>query len=1138
MDPDSPPLVDASSIIRLVGTAAFDRGRAYARNGAVMKVTWNSDSGMFAGTVRGSGASPYRCSIPVAVGANGRATLGLTSCSCPVQFACKHIAATLLHSNAERAREIGAVDTDDLGQRAGTASGERSPAWKTALSGTTTATGVDEYPPFSLGPASTESTPLALQFELREQTPRTVDRWRGPTARRASPRFEEAGATYRLGVRPVTRGKSGKWTRQGITWSTLPHQTYRLGLDPAQLRWFLQFVALHRSTRVTYLGQDADWLYLDEFMSPLLWPLLSQAAALGIELVGSQDATVHLADRADLRLDLRLDTAATSGPERDIRLVTVLDIDGAAQSPETAGPIGDHGLYTYTSGLSITMAPAAGPLTDDQLRLVGRPAEVVIPTQDVAEFMTSYYPRLRRGIEFTSVDGSVELPELLPPTLVLTATYAPKHTLKLDWHFEYSIGGHELRVPIKADHSDLDRDAVAELAILARVRALPAVPIGAVTLSGLDAAAFSATVLPTITAIEGVRIDIVGDQPDYHELTEAPHLTIRTMETDHRDWFDLGVVITVEGRDVPFKPLFAALSQGKTKILLADNSYLALDHPVFDQLRELIEEAGTLTEWETGPRISRYQASLWADFEDLADESHQAVAWRETAAKLVDAVVEPTPLPETLHATLRPYQKAGFDWLAFLWRHGLGGILADDMGLGKTLQSLALIAHAIDSSPESKPFLVVAPTSVVSNWVSEAVRFTPRLSVLSITATEKKSGRPVVECARGADIIVTSYALLRLDFDAYQSIEWAGVLFDEAQFLKNPASRAHECAVELRAPFKLALTGTPIENSLTDLWALFAVTAPGLFPSLRRFTEQYVRPAGRGSNAQSRKRAGTVGVSGSGADDNSDAHSRMLISRLRKRIRPLMMRRTKEIVASDLPPRQEQELRIELAPRHRKLYDTVLQRERQKLLGLIEDMDRNRFIVFRSLTLLRMLSLDASLIDEKHADIPSSKLDALEEQLEDVVAEGHRALIFSQFTSFLHRAAARLDALGIAYAYLDGSTTNRSAVIDGFKQGEAPVFLISLKAGGFGLNLTEADYVFLLDPWWNPAAERQAVDRTHRIGQTRNVMVYRLVAAGTIEEKVMALKAQKAALFDAVMDDDAVFSSALTADDIRGLLEA
>jgi SNF2 family DNA or RNA helicase len=262
-----------------------------------------------------------------------------------------------------------------------------------------------------------------------------------------------------------------------------------------------------------------------------------------------------------------------------------------------------------------------------------------------------------------------------------------------------------------------------------------------------------------------------------------------------------------------------------------------------------------------------------------------------------------------------------------------------------------------------------------------------------------------------------------------------------------------------------------------------------------------------------------------------------VLARLRRRIRPLLLRRTKELVATELPPKQEQLLSVDLNPRHQKLYDIFLQRERQKLLGLLEDLDKNRFIIFRSLTLLRLLSLDPALVDEKYSDVPSSKLDVLFEQLEDVVVEGHRALIFSQFTSFLKKAAARLDAQGIAYCYLDGSTRDRAAVIDTFKTGTAPVFLISLKAGGFGLNLTEADYVFVLDPWWNPQSEAQAVDRTHRIGQTRTVMVYRMVATGTIEEKVMALKERKAHLFTTVIDDDAVFSADLTSDEIRALFD-
>jgi SNF2 family DNA or RNA helicase len=227
---------------------------------------------------------------------------------------------------------------------------------------------------------------------------------------------------------------------------------------------------------------------------------------------------------------------------------------------------------------------------------------------------------------------------------------------------------------------------------------------------------------------------------------------------------------------------------------------------------------------------------------------------------------------------------------------------------------------------------------------------------------------------------------------------------------------------------------------------------------------------------------------------------------------------------------------VDLAPKHRRVYDTFLQRERRRLLGLLDDYDANRFAIFRSLTVLRRMALDASLVDPAYAGVPSSKLDVLFEQLGDVLAAGHRALVFSQFTTYLAKVAQRCDKAGIAHAYLDGSTTGRAKVIDGFKNGDAPLFLISLKAGGFGLNLTEADYVFLLDPWWNPATENQAIDRTHRIGQTRNVMVFRLVADGTIEDKVMALKERKARLFDAVLDDDGACATALTAEDSRGLL--
>ncbi|TFC28810.1 DEAD/DEAH box helicase [Cryobacterium sp. TMT1-3] len=853
--------------------------------------------------------------------------------------------------------------------------------------------------------------PMGLQFELREQTPRTNDRWRGPTAK-AVKALTAGHGDYRLGVRPVIQNANGNWVRSNVTWSHLTFQLNRFNLDPEHHRWISQFAALHKAVREVYTSQETDWIYLDNYTSPLLWPLLREAEQLGIGLVGSRkDVAVRVASLAEISLDA---SQTDAGP---LRLQARLHIDGAPHPLDAAGMIAGHGVYSVRFGAPtvFTLAPSAGPLNRDQRHLLAQIEAATVPAQDTADFFGTVYPALQRRVLVTSTDSSVRFPEVLP---------------------------------------------------------------------------------------------------DDFERTETPHLVITTVETDQRDWFDLGVIVTVGAITVPFGPLFKALAKGQTRLKLIDNSYLSLQSPEFEKLHDLIAEARALPEWETGLRISRYQASLWSDFEDLADESVPAVSWRAAAAGLKDlAEIDPTPLPTTVQAILRPYQQEGFAWLAFLWQHQLGGVLADDMGLGKTLQTLALLVHA----RSTRPFLVVAPTSVVTNWLNEATRFTPGLRVRTLTATEAKSRTRIADSATGVDVLVTSYALFRLDFDAYSSVTWAGLILDEAQFVKNRTSRAYACAKELDTPFKLAITGTPLENNLMDLWSLFSIVAPGLFASARTFTEDYVRPMTRGPV--------TIG---SGPER---------LAKLRRRIRPLILRRTKEVVARDLPPKQEQELQIALNPAHQKLYDTFLQRERQKLYGLIEELDKNRFIIFRSLTLLRLLSLDASLVDPKYAGVRSSKLDALFEQLDDVIAEGHKALIFSQFTSFLKLAAARLEAQGVPYCYLDGSTLRRSEVIDRFKSGAAPVFLISLKAGGFGLNLTEADYVFLLDPWWNPQTEAQAIDRTHRIGQTRNVMVYRLVATGTIEEKVVALQKQKSQLFDAVLDDDAMFSTALTADDIRGLLE-
>jgi len=471
----------------------------------------------------------------------------------------------------------------------------------------------------------------------------------------------------------------------------------------------------------------------------------------------------------------------------------------------------------------------------------------------------------------------------------------------------------------------------------------------------------------------------------------------------------------------------------------------------------------------------------------------------------------PHAVPELIDATLRPYQVDGFRWLAHLHAHGLGGILADDMGLGKTLQALALMVHVSDADPGAAPFLVVAPTSVVGNWAAEAQRFAPGLTVATISEGLARRGVELSSITDNADLVITSYGLFRREFEHYEAVEWSGLFLDEAQFVKNHTSQASRRARMLSTKFKVAVTGTPMENNLLELWSLFAITAPGLLGSTEKFRTHFSMPIEKRQDAER-------------------------LVELRSRIRPFMLRRNKELVATELPPKTEQILEVELSAKHRKVYDTYLHRERSRVLGLLDDMDTNRFEIFRSLTLLRQASLDVSLVDAAHAAVPSTKLEMLAEMVGDVVAEGHKVLVFSQFTRFLTSATEMIKGLGIEVAYLDGKTKDRQGAIEKFREGDASVFLISLKAGGFGLNLTEADYCILLDPWWNPATEAQAVDRTHRIGQTKNVMVYRLVARDTIEEKVMAMKAKKAALFDDVIDSGELSQGGLSAADIRGLL--
>ncbi|THJ66857.1 helicase [Arthrobacter echini] len=1166
-------------MLRIMGGGSFERGRRYADQGLAMKLSWNDDFTELNGRVQGTDHAPYRTRVRFSV-RGGELTNPRASCTCPVQENCKHAAALMLTSNAittagmapdddtpaavapdsappNRSPQHRAPSVARAGYRAepGRRVGESArvgapiqadqpaPAWQRTLDKLVDGT----RQPAARGThqrrlQTVRPEPLGLRFELKAD--RATRPRRGTAATTAQP------TPMRLVARPVQRNSKGQWVAGSLTWESLRWSWYPHDSDPRQREWLRALVAVVEDDNVS-----PAMLRVDTVRTPVFWDLLARAGGEGITLVGVKNAPFTLHDAVAPVLDV-------TSPRTRLQIRPRVQVGDAVLDPATIGVIGSpgHGIFWTDPSEApapqsgIHLAPTTGPLPPIVESLLTTRRTLEIPGSGRDAFLGEYYPRLRQQTGLVSSDGSLDLPDVPPPTLVLSLRYragtpsragrpgragSPRHetvgVVTLQWSFEYSFAGSTASHALDDDGAGY-RDHAAEQDLLALAagtlratqepwstmaprRAEPfdvghAPSQQAGTLTGTDAARFVAEAVPLLQDIGNIRVDLAEDLPDFEEITDRPSVSIGATDTDTRDWFDLAVTVSLGGSEVPFDRLFRALAEGQEHFLLDDGRYFALDQPEFSQLRRLIEEARLLQDSESvGLRISRYQAGLWDELLELSSDAEQSVAWRESVSGLLKLDgVERTPVPASVAATLRPYQQEGFSWLAFLWEHGLGGVLADDMGLGKTLQTLSLICHARERTAEAKPFLVVAPTSVVSNWATEAHRFAPGLAVQAISDTLRRSGADLAQVVAANDVVITSYTLFRLDHDRYAAHDWAGLILDEAQFVKNPVTQASQGARTFPAPFKLAITGTPLENNLMELWSLFAITAPGLFPSAKVFADYYQRPI------------------------EKESHTERL-AQLRRRIRPLILRRTKEVVASELPPKQEQVLELDLAPKHRTIYQRHLQRERQKVLGLLGDMDRNRFEIFRSLTLLRRLCLDASLVDEKYASTPSSKLDVLFEQLEDIVAEGHRALIFSQFTGFLGKAAERLDAAGIEYAYLDGSTRKRGAVIETFKSGTAPVFLISLKAGGFGLNLAEADYCFLLDPWWNPASENQAVDRAHRIGQQRQVMVYRLVARDTIEEKVMELKERKAKLFKAVMDDDAAFSTALSAGDIRGLFE-
>ena len=595
-------------------------------------------------------------------------------------------------------------------------------------------------------------------------------------------------------------------------------------------------------------------------------------------------------------------------------------------------------------------------------------------------------------------------------------------------------------------------------------------------------------------------------------------------------WFDLEMGIMVGDRSVRLEPLLADLFRRDARWLGgqlddindAESIDLKTDRgerlrlradrlkPVVRVLIDLFDDLG-----QGSLRVHAWDAGRLQALENLGRwQFHGDASIRQLAVRLQSGQgLREAPVPAGLQAELRPYQRQGLSWMQFLREQSLCGVLADDMGLGKTVQTLAHVLAEKEAGRLDRPALIVVPTTLVHNWREEARRFAPGLRVLDLQGPQRKDR---FERIGEHDLILTTYALLWRDQVALAEFEYRLLILDEAQYVKNTATKSASTIRELNSRHRLCLTGTPLENHLGELWAQFDFLLPGFLGTQKDFTRRWRTPI----------------------EKCGDVVRRELLAR---RIRPFMLRRRKDEVARELPPKTMIVRTVELEGAQRDLYETVRAAMQEKVREAISarGLARSHLIVLDALLKLRQVCCDPRLVklDKAKRIKESAKLDLLMEIVPELLEEGRRILLFSQFTGMLSLIAAALDKAGIAYETLTGDTVDRATPVKRFMKGEVPLMLISLKAGGVGLNLTAADAVIHYDPWWNPAVENQATDRAHRIGQDKPVFVYKLIASGSIEEKIVAMQQHKAALADAILSEDGVGAVKFSAAELQALFD-
>jgi superfamily II DNA or RNA helicase len=577
--------------------------------------------------------------------------------------------------------------------------------------------------------------------------------------------------------------------------------------------------------------------------------------------------------------------------------------------------------------------------------------------------------------------------------------------------------------------------------------------------------------------------------------------------------FEVEIYCTVGKNKIDYETVESYMHQGLTYISMEGIGNVEVPHTKIVLFNRSLSSFDAVKTEENKFSVKTFRAGLIVDLREQGIELKMSRKFKKFWTQISTFnISEDVEVPKKVNATLREYQHKGLNWLWFLYSYGLNGVLADDMGLGKTLQTLALIQKSKDKEGK-KPNLVICPTSVVFNWEAEIEKFTPNLSVLNLTGAERYDSFKNIE---KTDIIITSYALVRRDINLLKKYDFRSVILDESQNIKNYESQTAQATKQLNCDHRFALSGTPVENRLSELWSLFDFLMPEFLYDINEFNYKFVTPIMEREDK-------TVGA------------------RLKKQIYPFILRRMKRDVAKDLPDKIENIAYCKMTPAQDDYYTEFLMNTRETLLKEIErnGMEKSKMSIFAALLRLRQICCHPKLADKEgqYNIEESGKFEHLKEMLEDIVSEGHRVLIFSQFVQMLDIVKEWLEKQNIKYEYLTGATKDRKTKVDNFNNDDSiPIFLLSLKAGGTGLNLTGADYVIHYDPWWNPAVEDQATDRAYRIGQTKKVFVYRLITKGTVEEKIQKLKSKKRDLVDSIISVDKEIGKTLTYEDIKDIL--